>query len=77
MRREAKRWAVLGACLLAAVAAGCSDPADQLHSDDPAARIEAIRLRCSLRMIQAIFHHNALDLLTMAELSAHILEASA
>jgi hypothetical protein len=28
-------------------------------------------------MIQAIFHHNALDLLTMAELSAHILEASA
>jgi hypothetical protein len=36
-----------------------------------------IRLRCSLRMIQAILHHNALDFLTMAELSAHILEASA
>ena len=43
MRREAKRWAVLGACLLAAVAAGCSDPAAQLNSDDPAARIEAVR----------------------------------
>ena len=43
MRREAPRWAVLGACLLAAVAAGCSDPADQLNSADPAARIEAIR----------------------------------
>jgi len=28
-------------------------------------------------MIQSILHHNALDLLTMAELSAHILEASA
>ena len=43
MRREPQRWAVLGACLLAAVAAGCSDPADQLNSADPAARIEAIR----------------------------------
>ena len=41
--REAKRWAVLSVGLLAAVAAGCSDPADQLNSDDPAARIEAIR----------------------------------
>ena len=43
MRREAQRWTVLGACFLAAVAAGCSDPAAQLNSDDPAARIEAIR----------------------------------
>jgi HEAT repeat protein len=43
MRREAQRWTVLGVCLLAAVAAGCSDSADQLHSADPAARIEAIR----------------------------------
>ena len=76
MRREAQRWTVLGACLLAAVAAGCSDPAAQLNSDDPAARIEAIRLRCSLRMIQAILHHNALDLVTMAELSAAILESA-
>jgi len=30
-----------------------------------------------LRTIQSPFHPNALDLLTMAELSAHILEASA
>jgi len=43
MRREAQRWTVLGACFLAAVAAGCSDPAAQLNSDDPAVRIEAIR----------------------------------
>ena len=43
MRRETPRWAVLGACLLAAVAAGCSDPAAQLNSGDPAARIEAIK----------------------------------
>ena len=43
MRREAQRWAVLGVCLLAAVAAGCSDPAAQLDSDDPAARIEAVK----------------------------------
>jgi HEAT repeat protein len=43
MRREAQRWTVLGACFLAAVAAGCSDPAAQLNSDDPAAHIEAIR----------------------------------
>jgi HEAT repeat protein len=43
MRREAKRWAVLGACLLATVAAGCSDPAAQLNSGDPAKRLEAIR----------------------------------
>jgi len=41
--REAKRWAGLGACLLAALAAGCSDPSAQLNSADPAARIEAIR----------------------------------
>jgi len=34
-------------------------------------------LRRSLRTIQSILHHNALDLVTMAELSAHILEASA
>jgi hypothetical protein len=37
---------------------------------------DAVRLRRSLRTIQSILHHNAPDLLTMAELSAHILEAS-
>ena len=76
---------LLGPCrlqTLEALVCGRRRQGDIAGWDIPAAYHEFVRARQAddvvrLRTIQAILHHNAMGLLTMAELSAHILDASA